>query len=95
MRIISKAAITEFTTKRPAAVEPLMHWHQITKRAAWRNITKVRRDFSHADAVGLLTVFNIAGNKYRLIAVIKYRWQVVYIKAVLTHEEYGRGRWRQ
>jgi mRNA interferase HigB len=95
VRIISKAAITEFPTKRPEAVEPLMHWYQITKRAAWRNITDVRRDFSHADAVALFTVFNIVGNKYRLIAVIKYHWQLVYIRAVLTHKEYDRGRWQQ
>ena len=66
----------------------------MAKRATWGNITEVRRDFQHADAVGNFTVFNIRGNKYRLIAVIKYRWQVVYIRAILTHKEYSRGKWK-
>jgi mRNA interferase HigB len=95
VRIISRVAITEFTAKRPEAVEPLIHWYQVAKRATWKNITEVRVDFSHADAVGIFTVFNIAGNKYRLITVIKYRWQVVYIRAILTHEEYSREKWKQ
>lgn len=95
MRVISKAAFTEFTAKRPEAIEPLVHWYQITKRADWKSIAEVRLDFPHADAVGIFTVFNIAGNKYRLITVIKYRWQVVYIRAILTHVEYQRGRWKQ
>jgi mRNA interferase HigB len=42
----------------------------------------------------LYTVFNIAGNKYRLIAAIKYRWAVVYIRAILTHVEYNKGKWK-
>jgi mRNA interferase HigB len=66
VRIISKAAIAEFTARRPEAVEPPMHWYRVAKRAAWRNISEVRLDFPHADGVGLVTVFNIAGNKYRL-----------------------------
>ena len=76
--------------KRPEAVEPLMYWYRVTKRAAWKNIAEVKFNFPHADAVGILTVFNIAGNKYRLITVIKYRWQVVYIREILTHEQYSR-----
>ena len=95
MRIISKAATAEFTAKRPIAVEPLMHWYRVAKRAAWKNITEVRLDFPHADPVGIFTVFNIGGNKYRLVTVIKYRWQVVYIREILTHEEYNREKWKQ
>jgi mRNA interferase HigB len=45
--------------------------------------------------VGIFTVFNIAGNKYRLIAVIKYLWQVVCIRTILTHVEYSRESWKQ
>ena len=71
MRIISKAAITEFSRTHSDALEPLLHWHSITKRAAWRHLADVRADFPRADAVGALTVFNIGGNKYRrLLAVL-------------------------
>jgi mRNA interferase HigB len=94
VRIISKAAITEFCRTHPDALEPLLFWHTVTKRAAWRHMAHVRADFAHADAVGILTVFNIRGNKYRLIAVIKYRWQVVYVRHILTHAEYDREKWK-
>ena len=92
MRIISKAAITEFTKTHRDALESLLHWHSVTKRAAWRHLIDVRADFPHADAVDLFTVFNIGGNNYRLVSVIKYRWQVVYIRHILTHAEYGEGK---
>jgi len=85
----------EFTRKRPEAVEPLMHWYRVAKRAIWRNLAEVRLDLPSADAVGVFTVFNIAGNKYRLISAIKYRWQVVYIRAILTHVDYSREKWKQ
>ena len=94
MRIVSKAAITDFCKKHRDAVEPLMHWYVVAKRARWTNLTDVREDFRHADAVGAFTVFNVAGNKYRLIAAIKYRWQLVYIRRILTHSEYDKERWK-
>ena len=73
-----------------------MHrWHDAAKRAAWRNIIDVRREFPHADAVGPVTVFNIRGNRYRLIVRIDYRWQVIFIKEVITHGKYDKGGWKQ
>lgn len=94
VRIISKAAITEFSMTHKDALESLLHWHGITKRAAWKHLADVRADFPHADAVDTFTVFNIGGNKYRLISVIKYRWQIVYIRHILTHAEYDKGKWK-
>ena len=94
MRIISKAAITEFCKTHKAALEPLLHWHAVAKRAAWRHLVDVREDFPHADALGIFTVFNVGGNEYRLVSVIKYRWQIVYIRRILTHEEYDKGKWK-
>ncbi len=94
MRIISKAAITEFSAIHQDSLEGLLHWHSIAKRATWRHLADVRADFAHADAVGTLPVFNIKGNTYRLIAAIQYRWQIVYIRHILTHAEYDRGKWK-
>jgi len=71
-----------------------MHWYFIANRAQWQNLAEVRTDFRRADAFGLFTVFNIGGNKYRLIAAIKYRWQVIYIRHVLTHAEYNKEKWK-
>jgi mRNA interferase HigB len=55
---------------------------------------ETRRDFPHADPVGVFTVFNIGGNNFRLIAAIKYRWQVVYVRHILTHAEYAKDKWK-
>lgn len=72
-----------------------MHWYRVTKRARWTGLSAVREDFRHADVAGPFTVFNIGGNKYRLIAVIKYRWQMVYVRHILTHFEYDKEKWKQ
>jgi len=94
MRVISRKALTDFAAKHPDAAEPLDIWYQRTKKATWQNLTDVRVDYPHADLVCECTVFNIGGNKYRLIVKIKYEYQIVYIRAVLTHAEYGRERWK-
>ena len=94
MRVISKKAIRAFVKIHPDAIEPLNHWWRITQKATWSSLMDVRDDFGHADAVGKYTVFNVAGNKYRLIASINYRWQVVYIRRILTHAEYDKGGWK-
>jgi len=94
VRVISKAAITEFSKTHKDALEPLLYWHSITKGAAWRHLAAVRAGFPNADAVGTFTVFNISGNKYPLISVIKYRWQIIYIRHILTHAEYDKRNWK-
>jgi mRNA interferase HigB len=68
-------------------------WQSITRRAAWKHPADVRDDLPRADTVDAFTVFNIGGNKYRLISAIKYRWQIVYLRQILTHVECDKGRW--
>ncbi len=72
MRVFSKKKLREFWERHPDAKEPLLRWYKATGAADWQNLADTRRDFSHADAVGTCTVFNIAGNKYRLIAYFVY-----------------------
>ena len=91
MRVPSKKAIREFTRAHPEAIEPLAHWYLVSRRASCSSLPDVRKDFRHADIVGKYTVFNIGGNKFRLIATIKYKWQVVYIRQILTHADYDKG----
>jgi mRNA interferase HigB len=94
VRVISKAAITAFSRSHPDALAPLLRWYYVAKRATWTNLAHVREDFPDADSVEVFTVFNIAGNKYRLITAIKYRWQVVYVRQILTHVEYNKDKWK-
>ena len=73
----------------------MRHWANVTERVDWDSPAELRRTFGTADFVGDLTVFDIGGNKYRLIAFVHYRAKAVYIKHVLTHREYDKGDWKR
>jgi mRNA interferase HigB len=95
MHIITRSRLVEFWEKYPDAKTSLLLWYKLTITANWQNFVKVREVFSSADQVGNLTVFNIGGNKYRLIALIDYTYQKVFIRHVLTHTEYDRDNWKK
>ena len=78
----------------PDALAPLMRWYRVAKKALWNDVHEARADFPHADPVGKFTVFNIKKNEYRLITVVHYNRFKVYVRAVLTHEEYDKGKWK-
>jgi len=78
----------------PSAAAPLRQWEQVIKKAVFQNTADLRLAFSSADFVGDKTVFNIGGNKFRLIAFVHYPRQIVFIKHILTHKNYDRGGWK-
>jgi mRNA interferase HigB len=94
MRIITKARLKEFWEQHADAEASLQLWYQRTSPAQWQDFVELRQDFSSADQVGTLTVFNIGGNKYRLIARVNYKRQKVFIRSILTHAEYDKGNWK-
>jgi mRNA interferase HigB len=94
VRVISRKALLEFATRHKDAAEPLDNWYRRTSKAAWQNLADARLDYPHADLVGTCVVFNIAGNKYRLITRIFFRSKKVYIRSVLTHKDYNKGSWK-
>ncbi len=93
--MISHKAIVDAAQRHPDAGAALDNWYRITRRAAWRHLADARKDFGHADGVGRLTVFNIKGNDYRLVARINYVTQKVFVRGVFTHAEYSRGGWKE
>lgn len=93
MRVISKKALDEFAKRHPDAKAPFARWYGIVKKANFLNLNEVRQVFPSADKVGNCTVFNIGGNKYRLITAIHYNRQIIYIRFVLTHTEYDLNYW--
>jgi mRNA interferase HigB len=95
LRIISRKAIREFGRKHSDAVAALNVWALLVKNADWRTFADVRETFKDADLVGDKVVFNIAGNRYRLIAWVACRAHKLLIKAILTHREYDMGGWKQ
>ncbi len=100
MRVISLKPLREFWERYPDAEQPLRHWYKTATFAEWSSLQDVRRDYPHADGVrtkrgDTLTVFNVGGNKYRLVARIRYDYELVNVRAVLTHEEYDEGQWKE
>lgn len=69
-------------------------WYERTKQAAWESFAELREIFPAADLVENLTVFNISGNNYRLIALVDFKYKKVFIRKVLTHAEYDTEKWK-
>lgn len=95
MHVIAKPALIAFWTMYPSAERPLQAWYQTMERENFSDFNHLRETFASADYVDGLTVFNIGGNKYRLIASIHYNRRKVYIRNVLTHVEYDRETWKR
>lgn len=94
MHVISKSAWREVVAADPALQSSISAWHKIAIEASWKSIVDVRNAYPHADFVDPYTVFNIRGNTYRLIVKIEYKWQMIFVKHLLTHEEYDQGGWK-
>ena len=94
MKIISNSALRAFAAEHPQADAPLKGWRRVVEKNRYANRSDLKASFNSVDRVGDLVVFDIGGNKYRLISYIRFEKQIVYIKAVLTHQEYDKGAWK-
>ena len=94
MHVISRKKLREFGEQHPDAEGPLTAWYKTVRKARWQKFADVRAAYPSADQVGKCIVFNIGGNKYRLIVIIPPDWRRVYIRFVLTHKDYDRGGWK-
>jgi mRNA interferase HigB len=94
MHVITRRALRIFARAHADAEAPLDTWHRIANAAKWASIEDVRRAFPPADFVSPHAVFNIKGNTYRLIVKIDYQYQLIFIKHILTHAEYGKDTWK-
>lgn len=92
MHIITRKRIIDFAVKNPDAGSSLDHWYREMKRQTFESFAELRQVFPSADQVGNLTVFNIGGNKTRLISAIHYNRNRLYIRSMLTHHEYDVGK---
>ena len=95
MHVITKKRLRDFAARHRDAVEPLAIWYAIMARTDFSSFAELKRVFGSVDKVGKFTVFDISGNKYRLVAAIHYNRKKVYIRHVLTHVEYDRDRWKE
>jgi mRNA interferase HigB len=94
VRVISRKALKDAVARHADLEAPLDTWYRAATKAKWKSLADVRKTYSHADAVGAYTVFNIKGNAYRLIVKIEYEFGLIFIREVLTHAEYDKDRWK-
>ncbi|GKT10950.1 type II toxin-antitoxin system HigB family toxin [Desulforhabdus sp. TSK] len=90
MHVISKKAIVSFWRVHPAARSPLESWYRVVSKSRFENFSDIRQAFGSADYVAPYTIFDIGGNNFRVITVIHYNRQKLFIREVLTHAEYDR-----
>ena len=95
MHIISRKALVMFCEQYPDSREPVVRWYKIVEKGEFTSFERLKSTFPSADKVDDWIVFNIGGNKYRLIASIHFNRGKIYIRHVLTHQDYNRGAWKQ
>lgn len=91
MRIIATATIRQYYEAHPASKIALQDWVEKVKKAQWQSFADIKKTFNSVDYVGNQHyVFNIKGNDFRLIAVVKFTVQFVLIRFIGTHAEYDK-----
>jgi len=95
MHIISRKALRQFWEQHPDGKLAIVRWFKIVRHADFQDFSELRSTFPSADKVGQWIMFNIGGNKYRLITAIHFNRDKVYIRHVLTHQEYDKGSWKR
>lgn len=91
MRIIAKKPIRQFWESFPDAEGPLKAWYADAKHADWKTPNDIKKHYASASIVANnLVVFNIGGNKYRLICHVRYDLGILFVRFVGTHEEYDK-----
>jgi mRNA interferase HigB len=94
MHIVSHKAVRLFCEDHPGSCGALDFWYRVARRAIWTSFADVKKTFNAADFVAPYVVFDIGGNKYRLIAEINFGRRVLFIRRIMTHREYAKGAWK-
>ena len=95
MHVITRSRLREFWETHSNAKPGLLLWYKLTTLAKWQSFAELRRVFPSADQVGNITIFNIGSNRYRLIALVDYKYQKVFIRHVLTHADHSKENWKK
>jgi mRNA interferase HigB len=95
MHVITRKRLNEFAEKHPDSRSSLGRWYAIMRKGRFLNFAQLHETFPHADQVEKFTVFNIGGNKVRLVAAVHYNRNKIYIRHVLTHQEYDADKWKK
>ncbi len=94
MHLITISNLRQDAALYPDVHKQLKEWYDIVRTSEWQSLIDVQSIYRDAETVSNFTVFNIKGNKYRLIVSIDYEEQLVYYKYFLTHAEYDKEQWK-
>lgn len=95
MHIITHTRIITAQKRLPECAGALDLWYRLMKHGQYRNFAELKSVFPSVDKVGNVFVFNIGGNKLRIVAAVHFNRAKVFVRYVLTHEEYDRGDWKK
>lgn len=90
MHIISLKMLRDFWKKHPEAEQSLRNWHTVAEHSRFVDFADLRQHFGSADYVAPFTVFDVGGNNYRIIAVVRYRDAKIFVRWVMSHREYDK-----
>jgi mRNA interferase HigB len=93
MRVVGKEVLAEYAKSHADSKDALAVWIRVATSAIWTSIADLRKTYPHADFVKPYTVFNIKGNRYRLVTLVDYKQSIIYIEKCLTHAEYEKDKW--
>ncbi len=97
MRVITKRKLVSFWQENPTAEKSLRVWYRNVnnKQLAWKDFSDLKATYATASKAGDCVVFNVGGNKFRVIAKINYLTHLIFVRAVLTHAEYDLDHWKE
>jgi mRNA interferase HigB len=90
MRVISNKALSDFSGVHREAAPPLQIWRKLMESGSYANFAELKRTFNATDKVADFFVFDIGGNKFRLVCAVHFNRQMVFIRHVFTHKEYDK-----
>lgn len=89
MRVIANKALLEFSALHPLALQPLQAWRRLIEARSFASFSELKVTFNSVDRVASYYVFDIGGNKYRIVAAVHFNQQRLFIRHVFTHKEYS------
>jgi mRNA interferase HigB len=92
MHLISNRSLREFALRYPQADAPLQAWRRLIERNRFTGFADLKALFQSVDKAGEFFVFNVGGNKFRVISAIHFNTQTLYVRQVFTHADYDE--WR-
>jgi mRNA interferase HigB len=95
LRVLGTEVLDKARKTHRDLTSPVATWLTIAREARWKNLNELRLTWRNTDCVKGKTIFNIKGNRYRLIAMVNYASQTIVVRMLVTHAEYSMGEWNK